>query len=450
MAKQVFKVDIDLEQNELLQAKVQNAGTAPTTPVVGQIYYDTSINKMGIYTSTGWMYFVAGSSGGSGYLDDITSTQTAIDVNISGTVATITIANATQTDDGLMSKEDKTKLDNATSADTASTLVERDGSGVISVSQITITGGTPTNPTDAATKGYVDGLVQGLKTKLPARAISTSNITLNGPQTIDGVAVDANDRVLVAGQSDPKDNGIYIVQTGAWTRADDLPAGSAAANIYLFIEEGDDNADTGWVCTNNTGSDEVDEDGLTFVKFSSAGVIEAGQGLTKTGNMLNVGANADGSITVNQDDIQVNRDPNGGIGVSASGIAVTPKTNGGIDVDGDGVSVVGDNARAVTVGPNGVGVDVEGTDVVISGNQIALGNRVTKTVYSDVSLTAGTASTITHNLNTQNVNVIVINPTSGEQYFMNITRPTVNTVTVTSNSAENVRVIISGAVGASV
>lgn len=452
MAKQIFKVDIDLEQNQLLQARVQNEPDTniPASPEVGQIYYDTTVEKMGIYTqSNGWMYFVAGSSSGSGYLTNINAPQTAITVSISGTVATLTIANATTTEDGLMSAGDKTKLDNATSANTASTLVERDASGVISVSQITISG-TPQNPTDAATKGYVDGLVQGLKTKLPARAIATTNITLSGPQTIDGVALVANNRVLVAGQTTASANGIYIVKSGAWTRADDLPTGSAAANIYLFIEEGTLNADTGWVCTNNTGSDVVGTAGLTFVKFSSAGVIEAGNGLTKTGNMLNVGT-SDGSITVNPNGIQVKRDPDGGIGVDTNGISVTPKTDGGITVDNDGVSVKADASRATTVTADGVGVNVEGTDVIIDGNdEIALGNRVTKTVYKDVTLAAGTATTITHGLSTKNVNVTIIDQGTGEHYMMNVTHPDANTVAVTSNSVESVRVIISGAVGVAI
>ena len=453
MAKQIFKVDIDLEQNQLLQAVIENALTAPGSPEAGQIYYDTTLDKMGLYVSDdgtnnpGWLYFTM--DGGAGYLTQIVGINTpAITVTYSGSTAEITIALATTTVDGLMSAADKLKLDSATDADTPSTLVERDASGIINVSQITISG-TPTNSTDAATKGYVDGLVQGLKTKLPAKAIAETNISLSGLDPIDGYTPVDGDRILVIGQSGSSvDNGIYIAQSGSWTRADDLKIGDSAANTYLFIEEGTVNADTGWVCTTNSPNDVVGDDDLAFVKFSSAGVIEAGQGLTKAGNVINI-INNDGSIDVGTNDIAVKRDPNGGIGVFSTGIGVTPKTDGGITVDGDGVSVVGDNARAVTVGPNGVGVNVEGTDVVINGsNEIALGDRVTKTVYSNVSLVGGTASTITHGLGTQNVNVTVIDQTSGEQYFMNITQPTNNTVVVTSNSNEDVTVIISGAVGA--
>jgi hypothetical protein len=55
-----------------------------------------------------------------------------------------------------------------------------------------------------------------------ARAVSTSNITLSGTQTIDGVACGAGDRVLVAGQTTGANNGIYVVAAGAWARAADM------------------------------------------------------------------------------------------------------------------------------------------------------------------------------------------------------------------------------------
>lgn len=69
------------------------------------------------------------------------------------------------------------------------------------------------------------GLTGDKAFKVPARVIATSNITLSGEQTIDGVAVYATgltggpDRVLANGQTDPTQNGIYDVSTGTWTRS---------------------------------------------------------------------------------------------------------------------------------------------------------------------------------------------------------------------------------------
>jgi hypothetical protein len=65
--------------------------------------------------------------------------------------------------------------------------------------------------------------------KMPVRAATTENITLSGYQTIDGQTFGSSDesayhnmRVLVWKQSDPKQNGIYLANSGAWTRTPDF------------------------------------------------------------------------------------------------------------------------------------------------------------------------------------------------------------------------------------
>jgi len=57
--------------------------------------------------------------------------------------------------------------------------------------------------------------------KAPVKTVANNPITLSGEQTINTVAVVAGDRVLVNGQVDKTENGIYNVQTTAWTYAKD-------------------------------------------------------------------------------------------------------------------------------------------------------------------------------------------------------------------------------------
>lgn len=147
----------------------------------------------------------------------------------------------------------------------------------------------PTSSQDAATKAYVDALVQGLSPKTSVIALSLTNIaTLAGLSTIvDGVALNTDGmRVLLNGQTLGSQNGILIVHAGAWTRSTDMAVGSDAAGSFTFVEEGTA-AGSGWVCANAPGAI-VGTVALSFTQFSGAGEIIAGTGLAKSVNTLSI------------------------------------------------------------------------------------------------------------------------------------------------------------------
>ena len=148
----------------------------------------------------------------------------------------------------------------------------------------------PTDDSDAATKQYVDLAVQGLDLKASTRAATTENINLSGGQTIDGVAVVTGDRVLVKDQTDASQNGIYDVdESGAWTRSEDADgdSGEVTTGMFTFVEEGTIGGQHGFVLS-TPDPIVVDTTELTFVQFSGAGQITAGNGISINGNEISV------------------------------------------------------------------------------------------------------------------------------------------------------------------
>ena len=135
-----------------------------------------------------------------------------------------------------------------------------------------ITGlGTPTLDSDAATKAYADSVASGLDVKESVRVATTSDITLSGTQTIDGVSVVEGDRVLVKNQTTASENGIYVCSSGTWSRSTDADTDDeVTAGMFTFVEEGTENADKGFVLTTDNPIT-VGTTNLTFSQFSSAG-----------------------------------------------------------------------------------------------------------------------------------------------------------------------------------
>lgn len=101
-------------------------------------------------------------------------------------------------------------------------------------------------PSVKAVNDKINSAIEGLKPKTDVVVATTANITLSGAQTIDGVAVIAGDRVLVKDQSTAADNGIYVVASGAWTRASDANTATEVQGAVVSTQSGTANGDTTW------------------------------------------------------------------------------------------------------------------------------------------------------------------------------------------------------------
>ena len=140
---------------------------------------------------------------------------------------------------------------------------------------------------------YVNDKLQGLDVKESVRLATTvanENISLSGSLSVDGVAVSDGDRILVKNQTHAKENGIYIANTsGAWQRAADFNEPDEVKGAFVFVAEGTVNSAKGFVQTNNSMAT-VGVDVINFTQFNGTYAFEAGNGLTRDGNTLNVDA----------------------------------------------------------------------------------------------------------------------------------------------------------------
>ena len=135
-------------------------------------------------------------------------------------------------------------------------------------------------------KGYVDTVATGLQPHEAVKAATTgSSITLSGLQTIDGVSLIAGDRVLVKNQSTASQNGIYVVDAGAWTRATDFnddPTGfEVKSGDIVPVISGNTNASSIWILT-TPDPITVGTTSLEFTLFSKVLGVTAGAGITIT------------------------------------------------------------------------------------------------------------------------------------------------------------------------
>lgn len=103
-----------------------------------------------------------------------------------------------------------------------------------------------------ATREYVDTAIIEAQAKQDFKhsvlVATTGNTTLSGLQTVDGVALQAGNRVLVKNQLTAKDNGLWVVSsTGLWKRAEDADTSiEVTPGLFVSVETGTVNGDTVW------------------------------------------------------------------------------------------------------------------------------------------------------------------------------------------------------------
>lgn len=129
----------------------------------------------------------------------------------------------------------------------------------------------------------LDGVSASAAIKVAVLVATTANISLSGTQTIDGVSVVADDRVLAKDQTDTTENGIYSVQSGDWERVADFDGNrDVRKGTLVSVISGTLNQKTMWRCT-STEPITIDSSAITFDQFlgtinnattAASGVVE--------------------------------------------------------------------------------------------------------------------------------------------------------------------------------
>ena len=474
-----FLVSIDLTKNELQNAVIQNLATAPATPSAGQIYYNTVDNQLYIYNGTRWE--VAGNAVQSGllanrpaagtvdagtiyyatdtylfyYSDGSAWTQT----NAFGTVTAQTSYGASSGNGSATTyaRADHTHgtpaLGTATpnaisgaagSEGSATTPSKEDHTHAFTPAQdlamagYKLTGlGAPSADTDAANKGYVDAVAQGLDVKASVRLATTGALSAytftttaggtitsnaNGALSIDGVTPSVADRILIKNETSGNApyNGIYVVTTVGdvstpyvLTRSTDANTSAEVTDgMFTFVEQGTSLASTSWVLTTNNPIT-LNTTALTFAQFSGAGTYTASNGVLLTGTNFTFA-------------------PRSGYGLQtgASGAEIKLATTSGLNLTTD-----------LAVGA--------GNGITVLTNTVAIDTAVVVRKYgADVGDGAATSYTITHNLGTRDVQVTVYDNSSlYAEVICDVNHATTNTITLlfsVAPTSNQYRVVVQG------
>ena len=234
-----FLTAINLNKNELQNARIQNLAAAPSSPVAGQVYYNTTDNKTYYYNGSSWVDMTGGAGAPNNGTLALTATagatNTAVTIGTGSGFSANTASNLTYDIDvgpalsnlattmtgagsGFLKKSgaDTYTVDTATyltaEADTLATVT---GRGATTGTAVSITNATASSTTGTGALIVTGGVGIGGNANIGGNAVITGNLTVNGTTTtVNSTTTTLDDPILTLGgdtaptSDDNKDRGI--------------------------------------------------------------------------------------------------------------------------------------------------------------------------------------------------------------------------------------------------
>lgn len=268
--------------------------------------------------------------------------------------------------------------------------------------------------------------INQLDIKTGCRVAATSNVDIatGGTMTIQGIALNPNDRVLLTAQTIGSENGIYVVANGAWSRAGDADtAAEVTSALAVPVAEGDTANRALWLLT----TPDPIVLGTTSLAFARSRNLHD---LSISGGGLNLSPSFILSLvgTTNR------------ISVSGAGIDIDANYTGQTSITTLGTVGTGTwDATEISVGKGGTGA----TSAAAARVNLGVAEEYSALIGNGVDL----SHTVTHALNNENVMVSVMRVSDKKKVEVDVTFGT-NTVTIgfsgTAPASNSYRVVVLG------